>query len=255
MGPMKTIKDSPCIDLTPLEREQYFADRYNEKTGHMKDFDCTRCQNRGFTAIVHEGLMTLKSCECQQVRDMIQSAKYESGFGELLYAKLEDFQAREDWQRNLLSLAKDYLEAGFDAWFVVLGQSGSGKTLICSAICNRLLKQYRQVKYLSWVDFVGAMKKHKDFDYEAYAKAEILYVDDLLKGNLHPWDIQIAWQLLNDRYNAKLPTLISSELLMGDLLDADEALAGRIMERAGKYCIPIRKDRARNYRFRRTDHD
>ena len=250
-----TNTDSESISLKDIE--ELHALRYNSKAGNLNasDFDCPQCLNKGFTAFVQEGnpypYMALKRCECSPIRAMIEEAKTKSGFGDLLYNSLDKFIATETWQHDLKVLAEDYLENFGSNWFAVLGQSGAGKTMVCASICNKLLKRYKKVRYLSWVEFSELMKSKSNKEaYQRYALADVLYIDDLLKGTANAWDTQIAWQLINDRYNQNLPTIISSELLIGDLIEQDESLAGRILERSGKYYFPIKKEKYRNYRLK-----
>jgi DNA replication protein DnaC len=95
---------------------------------------------------------------------------------------------------------------------------------------------------------------------DKYKTAEVLYIDDLFKtgksqDNSNPKptaaDINYAFEIINYRYNnPSLLTIISSELSEDELIDIDEALGGRIYERAK--AITIAKDRRRNYRIRKA---
>ena len=141
--------------------------------------------------------------------------------------------------------------------------------MICSSIANELLKNYKQVKYMAWSEFVEKLKRMKfDLDRDEYfsefSKAEVLYIDDLFKGSLNyddlgrlkvnQTDVKYAFQLLNERYNKRLVTIISSEFLIDDIkLQVDEAIAGRIKERSTSYCVQIKKDIDRNYRFKKDE--
>ena len=88
------------------------------------------------------------------------------------------------------------------------------------------------------------------FIFNEYAKAEILYIDDLFKGKVTETDVNVAFQLINERYNTNLVTIVSSELLLKDLREIDEAIAGRLKEKAKSYCIQVAKDSSKNYRFK-----
>ena len=95
-------------------------------------------------------------------------------------------------------------------------------------------------------------------------EAEVLYIDDLFKTGKdgegkaqRPTgaDVNIAFEILNYRYNnPKLITIISSECKVTDMLDIDEAIAGRIAERTSPfgYGLNINKDQRKNYRLRGT---
>ena len=96
--------------------------------------------------------------------------------------------------------------------------------MLCSAICNQRLKEGKVVKYMIWNEFMSALKNMKYDDdrneyYHEYLKADILYIDDLLKGNPTDYELKIAFETINYRYNNNMPTIISSELLVSDLRD------------------------------------
>ena len=78
----------------------------------------------------------------------------------------------------------------------------------------------------------------------------VLYIDDFLKcrGAPSDSDINIAFELLNARYNnTKLTTIISTERSISEILGLDEALGSRIVERSKGYCI---KAASENWRLR-----
>ena len=91
---------------------------------------------------------------------------------------------------------------------------------------------------------------------------DVLYIDDLFKSGKGEdgkpkmptaADVNVAFEILNYRYNNPgLITIISSERTLSELLEIDEAVAGRIAEKAktGGYCINLKKDKARNWRMR-----
>ena len=78
---------------------------------------------------------------------------------------------------------------------------------------------------------------------------EVLYLDDFFKveqGKLPTQsDVNIAWEILNFRYNKNLKTIISTELLLADIENIDESTAGRIIEKATReFCVNIGKDKS-----------
>jgi hypothetical protein len=63
-------------------------------------------------------------------------------------------------------------------------------------------------------------------------------------------DINLAFEILNDRYNSGRITVLSSERRIGEILDIDAAVGGRIYEMAtpGGYALNIKDDAKKNYR-------
>ena len=78
-------------------------------------------------------------------------------------------------------------------------------------------------------------------------RVEVLYIDDFLKGGDSDADIRLAYEILNFRYNdTGLRTILSSETDLKTLLKRDEALGGRVYERARGYVLQAP---AKNMRF------
>ena len=89
-----------------------------------------------------------------------------------------------------------------------------------------------------------------------YKECEVLYIDDFFKlgraraaGGPSDADVKLAYQIINARYIARKKTILSSEWLMDELMDFDEATASRIYEMSKGYALQIARDKGRNYRF------
>lgn len=246
----------------------------NSKKGDLNrdEYDCEQCNNRGFYYVQNPESeyawdLAMVVCRCMEVRENLTQAK-KSGLGSLLDHRVKDFkidnQWRNDdgsnWQKDFKDLVTDYILNADKEWFLALGQSGTGKTMLCSAICNERLKKGHEVVYVIWRDYADNMKQMK-FEkkfignnrkhyYNEHAEAEILYIDDLFKGTITATDKSYAFELINHRYNQKLVTIVSSELLIAELMEVDQAVAGRLKEAAGRYVFPIGKDVNKNYRLK-----
>ncbi len=172
---------------------------------------------------------------------------------------------------------KDKMQYCFtvDTGYLVLRRNGrifitgnSGKTHLCSAIAIKLLKQGYDTRYMLWRDETTKLKSLVN-DTEEYERlineiknADVLYIDDLFKTGKSdngkaqkptPADINLAFEILNYRYNKNLPyTIISSECTLSDLIQIDEAISGRIAEKSlnGDWCLSIKPNISKNYRFK-----
>jgi len=169
----------------------------------------------------------------------------------------DKFNANHNWQKHIKTKAIEFANSPSD-WFYIGGQSGSGKTHLCTAIAGELLKTKR-LRYMLWRDDAVKLKSYVN-DAVEYKKlieplktCTVLYIDDFLKtGNngMTTGDINIAFEILNYRYNnPELVTIISSEYLLAEIIRIDEAIAGRIKERCKDYCFEIGKDVKKNYRL------
>lgn len=270
MGTMTQV-DENFSKMTEEERVQYFVDLENAREGDLSKevYDCKICLNKGKIAVVQrEATYITEStqiCKCMQTRQIIHNAN-NSGMGDLLKHRLSHYKANEEWQKSVLESVNMYLKDKTNCWFAMLGQSGSGKTMICASIANVLLGRHQLVKFMTWTEFTEKLKRmrfdaDRDEYFEEFSRVEVLYIDDFLKGSItadefgrlkaNATDVKYAFQLINERYNKRLVTIISSEYLIDDIRDyVDEAVAGRINERCREFCLQIRKDKNKNYRFK-----
>ena len=79
----------------------------------------------------------------------------------------------------------------------------------------------------------------EDYDQilDRYTDCELLFIDDLLKSKAHDGELTSAdivhlFNVLDHRYDAKKPTIITSECVSSRLDELDEALYYRMVERA-----------------------
>lgn len=257
---------------TPEEIEQARADNFNRSPGDLNEvdgYDCQVCHNKGVIMMVvapgGRWSTATKDCKCMKTRKTIrqmQRSGLKNVIRDLTFSK---FEATEAWQQTLKQAAMDYA-ANPTGWFYIGGQSGIGKSHLCTAICREFLLAGREVKYMLWRDEVTRLKAlvtdgdeyHKLMD--TYKRVEVLYIDDLFKigrdKDNNPQrptaaDINAAFEIINARsLDPKLLTIVSSECTTNDLLDIDEATGGRICEKAQVFSIA--QDRAKNYRLRKV---
>lgn len=243
----------------PSDKE--FEEILNRERGKLEGFDCPVCLNRGFIWHVEDGEKWTEPCKCMATRAGLSRLK-KSGLAEA--AKLctfSRFQAVEEWQKVLLETAKRFLADKNRQWMFVSGQTGCGKTHICTATAVRLLKAGAPTRYIQWTTAARELQAaiYDEDDYrrliEPLKKTKVLYIDDLFKtrGNELPSEkeFKLAFEILNARYaNPQLITIISTEHSLRTLYEMDAALAGRIAERCGQYRVQIAEKAGRNYRER-----
>lgn len=245
-------------NLTELTKMKLEAD--NGREGPLKGFDCELCLNKGliYKADENETIYAVR-CKCLDIRKTMQNAE-KSGLGNYINKTLDDFKTAEEWQKGIYGKAVKYLSDQGNAWFIITGQSGAGKTLICSIIANDFLfNQRKQVVYLTWTDFIGKIKRNlmsekaleADTVINRAKSAEILFIDEFLKTHSEA-DLKYVVEIINYRYTKQLKTIITSELSADEFLKIDEASFGRMFEmtNSGKYYIQILKDRNKNQRLK-----
>lgn len=166
-----------------------------------------------------------------------------SGMSDMLSRYTFDAYQTPDPTRTCIKMVAERFCKADAGWFYISGRSGSGKTHICTAICSRFIESGKEVYYMKWRDESRMLKalvntNEVDKPLDKLKRVPALYIDDFFKGGHNDADVRIAFEILNARYNdMKLRTVISSELMIEDVLDIDEALGGRIKERSKGYLV------------------
>ena len=261
---------------SPLEIAQEKAEATNATKGHRNEedgYDCPKCMNRGyFERVQVDDLFGIPysyivDCECVRTRrSLIRLRK--SGLGDVeKKCTFEQYQTPEKWQAFVKDTAERFCRDDAHSCFFIGGQSGAGKSHICTAIALHYIYQGRELRYLKWLDEIDKIKAMYTEDaarYEAtlqrIKEAPVLYIDDLFKtGNgadgkhvppSHA-DIKKAFEIIDYRCNRKdMVTIISSEWTQAELTGIDEAVGGRIYEKSkeGGDCLSIARDSRKNWR-------
>lgn len=235
------------------------CDRYNEQQGRLLNYDCPKCRNKGYVAFIRDGVQYMHECECMPLRNSLRRIA-SSGIERLLKDyTLESFRADTPWQEAIKRKAEGYLQDHDSKWFVIGGQVGCGKTHICTAIVGKMMDQGKSARYMLWRDEVVRLKANVNEDrygneMEKLKRVGVLYIDDFFKTKAgdRPTaaDVNIAFELLNSRYTNRLATIISSERTAGEIMDIDEAVGSRIIERSRGYCTDVARDPGKNQRIR-----
>lgn len=232
-----------------LEKAEY----YNSVPGNLGFYDCKKCNNKGVIEyITDEWDESCKVCECMKIRACYQ-AMAKSGITEDMIKRFrfDNFSVMKDYQTQMKMAAQRYAQSDLKGWLMLSGQSGTGKTHLCTAVCKYLLSKGHTVKYVLWHDVARKLQalRYKIDEYEAYiheiADAEVLYIDDLFKADKSTGP---AFELLNQRYISRRPTIISTEVYMNEMIQMDEAMASRIAEMTKGFIVHTARDAERNFR-------
>jgi DNA replication protein DnaC len=154
----------------------------------------------------------------------------------------------------MLTIAKKYVDE-FDSndWMFIGGSVGSGKTHICTATLQEIMKKGNQGIYKRWHEIVSELKedmnnnKSNQYIYEL-TTCNLLYIDDFLK-NYTKSDLGIAFRIIQGRHDRNLPTIISSEFYLSEIDEMDSAIGSRIKEKSNKFTINILREEKKNFRL------
>ena len=215
------------------------ADVYNASVEDGDGYECDECKNKRYIASVRNGEMVLRQCRCVKARTSLYNAR-NSGLGELLdKCTFSSYAATQTWQERIREKALNYSTNPF-GWFYIGGSVGSGKTHICTAMVGEMLKVGKSAKYFVWRDEIVRIKASVN-DEAAYAKlvnaaknTDVLYIDDFFKAGAAPTaaDVNVAFEIINYRYNINSITIFSSEKSIDEIMEIDMATGSRIYEKS-----------------------
>jgi len=120
-------------------------------------------------------------------------------------------------------------------WLVLSGPSGCGKTHLAAAIANRQIELGNEVFFTVVPDLLDHLRATfgpgSDVTYdelfEAVRNVPLLVLDDLGTQSETSWAREKMFQVLNHRYNAELPTVITTNHALSEL---DERLRTRLTD-------------------------
>ena len=269
--PPTPFKDNAPKLMVQEDEIDFAINNYNEKIGHKNEIDdiqCDKCKNKGLIAFkdyddfygVYE--LNYKPCECFRKRQLVNIA-IKNGFEHLIKVSSKDYKKEYDWQKENYEKLVKYcmVENDTNKWFIAIGQIGSGKTLIASIVANNILKNTnREIFYINWLSFINNLKRNiandnitEVNDYlEHLKKVDVLFLDDVLKNYVQT-DLKYIYEIINYRYVNDKKTIFTSEYIVDELLNIDQATFSRAIEKASGYIIDNDKDRKRNIRLNGLD--
>lgn len=168
-----------------------------------------------------------------------------------------------DLQASLESAFKDAQEFAEHphGWLVLVGGYGCGKTHLAAAIGNYRKGMGDDPIFVVVPDLLDHLRatfgpsSNVSYDemFQRVKAAPILILDDMGTQSATPWAREKLYQILNERYNAKLPTVITTSQKLEDL---DSRIQSRMLD--NRLCtiaailVPSYRGGGRSERSRRT---
>ena len=151
-----------------------------------------------------------------------------------------------DWRRvNLLPEKRENLGEVFrlafdfakspDGWLILQGVNGCGKTHLAAAIANYRYQANKPALFVVVPDFLDHLrstfspesKVSYDQLFERVKTAPLLILDDFGEQTTTPWAQEKLYQVINYRYNARLPTVITTRCSLDEI---DSPISSRLAD-------------------------
>ena len=129
-----------------------------------------------------------------------------------------------------------------EGWLVLKGGYGCGKTHLAAAIANACVERGQPVLFITVPDlldhlratFAPSSPTSYDARFEEIRTAPILILDDLGTESSTTWAQEKLFQILNYRYNARLPTVITTSKTMDEV---DPRIRTRLLDQ--RRCVRL----------------
>jgi len=136
--------------------------------------------------------------------------------------------------REAVEIARAFAENP-EGWLAFLGTYGCGKTHLAAAIANHRFRQGHPALFVVVPDLLDHLRATFNpqstvpFDkrFEEVRRAPFLVLDDLGTESATPWAREKLYQVFDYRYNARLPTVITTAVPVEEL---DPRLATRMLD-------------------------
>ena len=232
---------------------------------------CPVCGGRGWytpdVVVGHPNFGQVITCHCQQQRlteERLGRLLRYSNLGHLTRFTFDSLNPEgisdDGGSRSMFAdacrAAAEYAEDP-NGWLVFVGPSGSGKTHLAAAIANHCIKSGQIVFFMHVPDLLDHLRAtyspaseltYSDL-YAQVVEAPLLILDGLGAHSSTPWAEEKLQQVINHRFNAELPTVVTTA---NDLADLDPYIRSRLETRGlsrvsltGRYHRPRAHDLGR----------
>ena len=225
------------------------------KNGFPEDYDlpkyeCEACKDTGYVGI--------KMCNCMR-RSLIEAGMESSGLSALMQVQSFDNFSTDYYRADpkihqtmceLYQRVRSYaygfsLENGNKPQSLLfLGGTGLGKTHLSTAVARVVIERGYDVYYNSAVGMISdfeyrrfgnGLVQNEGDDVERYTDCDLLILDDLGTEVVNQFTISCLYHVINTRLNLKKPTVISTNLLSGELRKLyGDRIASRLL---GEYLV------------------
>jgi len=183
---------------------------------------------------LHTRLTDSKLCQVYVLEERPSSPDYTGGL-ELGLLKDMTFEKFDYKRVNLPPEQRENLEQAFrvaldfsqspDGWLVLMGVTGCGKTHLAAAIANYRLQAGKPALFVVVPEFLDHLrsafspesKVSYDQLFETAKNAPLLILDDFGEQSATPWAQEKLYQVINYRYNARLPTVITTSCSLDEI--------------------------------------
>lgn len=255
------------------EINQIFLERYNRLITTAK---CKKCGDTGWKIQIDEqgnyktnsiGLLLEMPCNCLLEKQNEEMLKRAGLYERVKINTFSKYVPKNDNEKKAKKKAIQFTKDFKDNWLILSGMTGTGKTHLGVAAWNEVQKTNLskglvkgiRAEMIVYNDLISKIALGKRYDedessfevIERYKHVSILLIDDLFRNNINKESVEWMYQILNYRYDNKLPTIITTNNNILEIESINAPIHGRMYERSGHgiYWAHFEEDKKTNYRI------
>jgi len=227
---------------TQTVNSQNSSNESNSLVKTLGDPDCPHCGGVGYTRmdvpVGHEKFGKLEPCICR-AKDIATGARSRlfalSNLDRLSHLMFENFNpAGHEKAKSITMQEKEKLHRAFETcenfarvqegWLLLEGGYGCGKTHLAAAIANDSVNKGIPTLFITVPDLLDSLRfayadPETTFEqrFEEIRGASLLILDDFGTQNATGWAQEKLFQIINYRYINKLPTVITTNLMLDEI--------------------------------------
>ncbi|MFN3490786.1 MAG: ATP-binding protein, partial [Anaerolineales bacterium] len=244
---MEKMKEEIHKTLSKMQNDIPKASSPNSSSGinvvkPLGDPNCPHCGGAGYirydVPVGDERFGKLETCVCR-AKDVAESARARlfamSNLNRLSHLTFENFSpSGNDKAKFMSNQERENLHKAFEAsetfarkpegWLLLEGGYGCGKTHLAAAIANFAVSGGIATLFITVPDLLDSLRfaygdPETTFEqrFEEIRNAGLLILDDFGTQNATAWAQEKLFQIINYRYINKLPTVITTNLMLDEI--------------------------------------
>ena len=195
-------------------------------------YACTQKKKGEYSTLSYDDVLINEVAYCKYELERRESENFKKGYvysdipDEYLNVNLDNIGCEDKASAILYALCSDIYDGTRNKGLYIYGNFGVGKTYMCYALLNSLVKKGHKVAFVKVDSFIDMMRKLYLSNNDEYSslmnkikKAEYLVLDDIGSEKVSAFSRDdLLFNILDYRMENKLVTIFTSNLGKNDLL-------------------------------------